>query len=85
MYKVLAEYKNNHEFAPPKPYKRPRKILDNIQEETKSLIRRTIHQFFFENELPMLDKILTKVNNNDELPNFKRTTLSTLIKELNFR
>ena len=37
---------------------------------------------FFENEPPILDKVLLKVNNNPELPNFKRSTLHTLLIDM---
>ncbi|CAH1957897.1 unnamed protein product [Acanthoscelides obtectus] len=37
------------------------------------------------NEIPTIDKILKQVNDDEDLPNFKRSTFHKLLKELDFR
>jgi hypothetical protein len=43
-----------------------------------------VHSFFLQNISPTLIAVLEKVNNDEELPNFKRTTFYTLMKEIGF-
>lgn len=40
---------------------------------------------FFLNEIPNIDKILQEVNDDPDLPTFKRTTFYKLLKSLNFK
>lgn len=49
---------------------------------TLGAIRRKVHTFFFNNELPTLDKILAAVNDDESLPDFSRSTLYKLLKEV---
>jgi hypothetical protein len=49
-----------------------------------SAIRRKVHSFFLQNIPPTLSAVLEKVNDDEELPNFKRTTYYTLMKEIGF-
>lgn len=85
VYNVLREYKADHKFKPPKSYHRSKPILDNIDEGIKSGVRRIIHQFYLRNEPPTIAKIMLAINDNEELPNFKKTTLRALLKEIGFR
>lgn len=84
-YRVLEEYDVNKTFASKKKPLHSRTVLDRVDEDTKSQIRRTVHEFFLQNEPPSIDKILGKVNENDTLPNFKRSTFHKLLLELKFR
>jgi hypothetical protein len=43
-----------------------------------------VHSFFLQNISPTLSAVLEKVNNDEELPNFKRTTFYTVMKEIGF-
>jgi hypothetical protein len=43
-----------------------------------------VHSFFLQNIPPTLSAVLEKVNDDEELPNFKRTTFYTLMKEIGF-
>jgi transposase len=45
---------------------------------------RKVHEFYFKNQPPTLNSILAAVNNDLDLPDFKRTTLYVLLKELGF-
>jgi hypothetical protein len=85
VYNVLKEYNTQHMRQPPKVYHRKRSVLDNVDNETKSAIRGVVHSFFTRNEPPTVDKILVTVNENEDLPNFKKTTFKTLLKEIGFR
>lgn len=50
----------------------------------KSAIRKKIHNYFLQNIPPTLNAVLCLVNNDPDLPNFKRSTLHTLLKEIGF-
>jgi hypothetical protein len=50
----------------------------------RSGIRRKVHEFYFKNQPPTLNSLLAAVNNELDLPDFKRTTLYVLLKELGF-
>lgn len=41
--------------------------------------------FFFNNEIPTIDKVLESVNNDDSLPNFKKDMMHQLMKKLGFK
>jgi hypothetical protein len=50
----------------------------------RSAIRHKENSFFLQNIPPTLSAVLEKVNNDEELPNFKSTTFYTLTKEIGF-
>jgi len=56
-------------------------INDKIDESEKSAIRRIIHSFWFENQIPTFDKIYLNVRAYKELPNFTKSTLYSLIRK----
>lgn len=85
VYNVIKEYKETHTFSAPKRKLTYKKYIDSIDDFDKNAIRRKVHQFFFRNELPTIDKVLREVNDDPDLPDFKRTTFYKLIKELNFK
>jgi hypothetical protein len=43
-----------------------------------------VHSFFLQNIPPTPSVVLEKVNNDEELSNFKRTTFYTLMKGFNY-
>jgi hypothetical protein len=47
----------------------------NYNDFVCSAIRRKVHLFFLQNIPPTLSAMLEKVNDDEELPNFKRTTI----------
>ena len=87
VYNILKEYKTTGELkSPSKTKHRPNTILTETDDFTKNAIRRKIHNFYFENTVPTIDKILQAVNEDPDLPNFKRTTLYKLLTtDLNFK
>lgn len=84
VYRVVAEYKRG-EFSSPKKSKKRMTILDAVDDFDQTAIRRKVHEFFFKNEIPTIDKMLKAVNDDPDLPSFKRTTFYQLIKVLNFK
>jgi uncharacterized protein (UPF0147 family) len=50
----------------------------------RSGIRRKVHEFYFKNQPPTLSSPLAAVNNDPDIPDFKRTTLYVLLKEMGF-
>ncbi|CAH2083377.1 unnamed protein product [Euphydryas editha] len=46
---------------------------------------RKIHQLFHDQELPTVDKVLRAVNDDEDLPSFKRSTMNRILKKLNFK
>lgn len=59
-------------------------LLPKTNEMHKVAIRRKIHEFYFSYELPITEIVLQSINDDNNLPNFKRTSFYHLIKELNF-
>lgn len=43
-----------------------------------------MHEFWFQKQLPTLDKILKAVNEDPDLNTYKRSTLHSLLRDLNF-
>lgn len=85
VYNVIRDYKNSHTFAAPKTNQNRKNSFDAIDDFDRNAIRRKIHNFFFKNEMPTLDKVLKEVNDDNDLPNFKRSTLHKFLKTLNFK
>lgn len=50
----------------------------------RSGIRIKVHEFYFKNQQHTLRTLLTAINNDPSLPDFKRTTLYVLLKQLGF-
>lgn len=50
----------------------------------KNTIRQKVHSFWFNHEIPTLLKILTAVNEDETLPNFKRLIFQKVLKDLKF-
>ncbi|XP_047022563.1 uncharacterized protein LOC124634839 [Helicoverpa zea] len=80
VYNILKEYNTEGRLQSPPPRQRKYSKSDEYDDIILSGIRRKIHSFFFDNELPTLDKILEAVNSDESLPDFKRSTLYNLIK-----
>lgn len=65
-----------------------KRVCKNLSQKydkfVKDAVRRKVHEFFFKNELPNVDKVLHSVNSDPDLPNFKRSTFHKFLKLLNF-
>lgn len=84
VFRVMREYKNSGVLNSPKKTKSRKRILEDVDDFDRNAIRRKVHEFFFRNELPTVDKVLKVVNDDPDLPTFKRTTFYHLLKKLNF-
>lgn len=82
--KTLLEHERTGNVTSPNKRKPRVKYNEQIDECDRNAIRRNVHEFYFNKELPTLAKVLRAVNNDENLPNFKRTNFWKLLKELNF-
>ena len=84
IFKLLRErnFSTAGQVEPPKKIPgRPAKVLD---EETKCVIRRKVHSFYFRKEIPTLDKILMDLGKDDSIPLITRKLLWTTLKSMDF-
>ena len=81
IYRLLRERKSGT-VAPPK--QSPGRTPIQIDEDVKSIIRRKVHNFYFNREIPTLDKILNAVKEDETLPNVGRKKLWRILHQLNF-
>lgn len=86
VYRILKEYRSEGEVKSPQK-KKPKHItiIKTTDDFTKAAIRSKMHTFYSRNEIPTLDRILSEVNNDQDLPNFSRTTFYRLIQDIGFR
>lgn len=56
-----------------------------LDDDTRRGIRRHIHYFFFRNEIPNLEKITQRINDDDSLPQISSRVLKRTLHEMNFR
>ncbi|XP_072381874.1 uncharacterized protein [Diabrotica undecimpunctata] len=85
VFKVIREYKTTHTLVVPKKCTTRKGKLESVDDFDKVAIRRIVHQFFFRNEIPTIDRVLQQVNDDPNLPDFKRTTFYKLLKKLQFK
>ena len=81
---TLSEYKNKGTVSSPNKKKVRLTITDKIDDFDKNAIRQKIHGFWVRREIPTLRKILAEINDDNSLPNLKRTSLQIILKDLNF-
>ncbi|KAJ4437935.1 hypothetical protein ANN_13874 [Periplaneta americana] len=63
VYRIRREAKmNDNKLKSPVKFRKTVPLLEKYDEFTKSAIRYKVHQFFFRQELPTLDKILAALN-----------------------
>ncbi|KAI4465096.1 homeobox-like domain superfamily [Holotrichia oblita] len=85
VYRVISEYNKTGKTSEPKKITGRPSVLESFDETIKTAVREIVHSMFYENELPTLDKVLTQINNSNELPKMSRSTLYRLMKQLNFK
>lgn len=84
VYSVLKEYKTTHRVrSPTQPAVKPKKI-DSLDDMDLSGIRRKVHHFFFNNEMPTIKKVLESVNSDDSLPTLSMNVMYQVLKKLGF-
>lgn len=88
VYSIRRQSSRGPVLTPSKKRQRKRKQKNSRElkydEFTRSCIRRKVHSFFLRNQPPTLNAILAEVNKDPDLPDFKKTTLNTLLKEMGF-
>ncbi|XP_031354629.1 uncharacterized protein LOC116179062 [Photinus pyralis] len=88
IYSIKKEEQTVGISSPKKRMKRKgAQVNDRLRvydQDIQSVIRRKVHSFFVENILPTMNSILTSINSDDDLPNFKRSTLHNLLKDIGF-
>ena len=82
--KTIAEYKRTNTVTSPNKKRIKSSLFDKIDDLDRNGLRQKVHSFWLRRELPTIDKILVAVNEDPSLPNFKRTTLYSTIKKLDF-
>jgi len=71
---TLAEYITKGTVSSPNKNKIRSTILEKVDSFDKHAIRRKIHGFWLNREVPTLQKMLIAINEDDTLPNFKRSS-----------
>lgn len=82
IYKILREAKIHGDVQTPKTSSGRKKIT--VDEEAKTSIRRTIHSFFFRNELPTLQTVLEALSDHELVPKMGKETLRKILHEMKF-
>ncbi|XP_072397434.1 uncharacterized protein [Diabrotica undecimpunctata] len=85
IYRTIKEYKQTGTVRCSKNIGGQPSILATYDEKVKTSIRQIVHSFFFKNEMPTLNKILSEVNNRPDLPNMCRSLLYKFLKQINFK
>lgn len=83
--KTVSEYNTTKCVKSPNRKRQKPGIVDKIDEFDKNAIRRKVHSFWFNKELPTIPKLLSAINEDETLPNIKKTSLGIVLKSLNFK
>jgi transposase len=84
VFRVLRDFKENGKSVTPSKNRKKSKAFEKVDDFTKTAIRRKVHDFYFRNEIPTINKVLKSVNEDCDLPDFTRTTFYRILKSLNF-
>jgi len=82
--KTIAEYRSTNTVTSPNIKRNKSSVFNKIDDMDRNALRQKVHSFWLRRELPTIDKILIAVNEDPSLSNFKRTTLYSSIKKLDF-
>jgi len=77
---IVSEYKQTKTVTSPNRKRNRPGVLDNIDDFDKNAIRRKVHSFWLNKELPTLAKVLNSINEDNTLPNMKVTSLRKVLK-----
>ncbi|CAI6346881.1 unnamed protein product [Macrosiphum euphorbiae] len=81
---TLAEYKKKGTVSSPNKKKIRPTILEKVDSFDKQAIRRKIHGFWLNREVPTIQKMLIAINEDETLPNLKRSSFRKILKDLHF-
>ncbi|KAK5644703.1 hypothetical protein RI129_006003 [Pyrocoelia pectoralis] len=81
VYRTMKEYRETDRccYTSTSSGGRPH-IVATYNETTKKYVRQIIHNFFHNNELPTLDKILKEVQSRSDLPQMCRSDLHCIMR-----
>lgn len=82
---IILQYDKNGLINSPNKRKVRTKLENRIDECERTAIRRKIHSFYLDGKLPTINKILEEINNDEDLHNYKRTTLYKVLLEFGFK
>jgi len=82
---TISEYNRTKTVTSPNRRRIRASIIDKIDDFDKNAIRRKVHSFWLNKELPTIAKVLTAINDDGTLPNMKETSLRKVLKSLNFK
>lgn len=82
--KTISEYKTTKTVSSPNRKRLKTSLFQKIDDLDRTGIRRKIHSVWLKREVPTIDRILLDVNADPSLPDFKRTSLYRVIKDLDF-
>lgn len=85
VYRIIKEYATTGNVQSPSTTKKRLTFSEKVDEFDKQAIRKKVHGFYLKSELPTLKKVLQAVNDDEELPNFKRSTFQKILKHLKFK
>ncbi|KAK5647894.1 hypothetical protein RI129_002786 [Pyrocoelia pectoralis] len=85
LWNIIKEIESSGTARSPKKTRTRQSQYTRLQDFEKSRIRKHVHSFFFKNELPTLEKVLRAINDDDSLPDFKRTSLWRVLRKLGFK
>lgn len=83
VYNVLREFKEYKDLRQPKIAKK--RYLEVVNDIDRNFVRKSVHDFYFRNDLPTVDKVLEVVNSAFSPPPYRKTQFYKLLKELNFQ
>ncbi|CAH2085192.1 unnamed protein product [Euphydryas editha] len=83
--RILNEYKNKGQVTASNKSTPNHNIISNLDDFILSAIRRKVHKFYFDNDLPTIDKVAQAINEDEDLPSFSRSTTYKIMKKLNFK
>ncbi|XP_046488490.1 uncharacterized protein [Neodiprion pinetum] len=81
---IVVEYIRTGRVLKSNFKERARWIEDKTNECDKNAIRRMIHDFYRNNEMPTVDKVLDAVNDDKDLQEFRQPGFCKLLQKLNF-
>jgi len=81
---TLAEYKKEGTVSSPNQKRVKPTIIQKVDEFDKNAIRQKIHDFWRKREVPTLTKMLIAINDDETLPDLKRSSFQKLLKDLQF-
>lgn len=81
---IISEYKKTGTVTSPNKTRNKKCLFDYIDDLDRNALRQKVHSFWLRKDLPTIDKILHAVNEDPALPDFKRTSLYSVIKKLDF-